>query len=85
MIRHMNTNFLNSVTNFIKKRTFELLGLVLISLSVALTISFVTYSPSDPSFVYGEENTIIKNFFGLYPISSTTSSGSSFKNLDGKQ
>jgi len=66
MIRHIDTNFLNSVTNFIRKRTFELLGLALISLSLALAISFVTYSPGDPSIVYGEENTIIKNFFGLY-------------------
>ena len=66
MIRHIDTNFLNSVTNFIRKRTFELLGLLLISLSAALLISFVTYTPSDPSFVYGEENTVIKNFFGIY-------------------
>ena len=62
----MNANFLNSVTNFLKKRTFELLGLLLIFAGIALSISFITYSPSDPSFVYGENNTIIKNFFGIY-------------------
>ncbi len=62
----MNTNFLNSLTNFLKKRTFEFLGLLLISLGIALTISFATYSPSDPSFVYGESSTNIKNFFGIY-------------------
>ncbi len=62
----MNTNFLNSLTNFLKKRTFEFVGLVLISLGIALTISFATYSPSDPSFIYGESNSNIKNFFGIY-------------------
>ncbi len=62
----MNTNFLNSLTNFLKKRTFEFVGLMLISLGIALTISFATYSPSDPSLVYGEPNSDIKNFFGLY-------------------
>ena len=62
----MNTNFLNSVTNFIKKRTFELLGLILISSSIGLTISFVTYAPEDPSFIYGDNSIEIKNFFGIY-------------------
>ena len=62
----MNTNFLNSLTNFLKKRTFEFVGLVLISLGIALTISFATYSPSDPSLIYGESNSNIKNFFGIY-------------------
>ena len=62
----MNTNFLNSVTNFIKKRTFELLGLILIFTSIGLTIAFTTYSPEDPSLVYGDRNFEIKNFFGIY-------------------
>jgi len=62
----MNTNFLNSLTNFMKKRTFELLGLLLIFTGIALSISFATYSPSDPTLVYGEETTSIKNFLGFY-------------------
>ena len=62
----MNTNFLNSLTNFLKKRTLELIGLFLIFLGIALTISFATYSPSDPSLIYGQTNPEIKNFFGLY-------------------
>ena len=62
----MNTNFLNSLTNFLKKRTFEFVGLILISLGIALTISFATYSPSDPSLIYGESSSNIKNFFGIY-------------------
>ena len=62
----MNTNFLNSVTNFIKKRTFEFIGLILISTSIALAIAFTTYSPEDPSFIYGDRDFEIKNFFGIY-------------------
>ena len=62
----MNTNFLNSVTNFLKKRTFELLGLILVLSSVALAIAFTTYSPEDPSFIYGDRSFEIQNFFGIY-------------------
>ncbi len=62
----MNTNFLDSLTNFLKKRTFELLGLILILTGIGLAISFATYAPEDPSFIYGESNIEIKNFFGLY-------------------
>ena len=59
----MNTNFLNSLTNFLKKRTFEFIGLILISTSIGLAIAFTTYSPEDPSFVYGDREFEIKNFF----------------------
>ena len=62
----MNTNFLNSVTNFLKKRTFEFIGLILISTSIGLAIAFTTYSPEDPSFLYGDRDFEIKNFFGIY-------------------
>ena len=62
----MNTNFLDSVTNFLKKRTFELLGLILVLSSVALAIAFTTYSPEDPSFIYGDRSFEIQNFFGIY-------------------
>jgi DNA segregation ATPase FtsK/SpoIIIE, S-DNA-T family len=62
----MNTNFLNSVTNFLKKRTFEFIGLILISTSIGLAIAFTTYSPEDPSLIYGDREFEIKNFFGIY-------------------
>ena len=62
----MNTNFLNSVTNFLKKRTFEFLGLILILSSLALAISYAAYAPEKPSFIYGENSLEIKNFLGIY-------------------
>ena len=62
----MNTNFLNSVTNFLKKRTFEFVGLIFISASICLAIALTTYSPEDPSFIYGDSSIEIKNFLGIY-------------------
>ena len=62
----MNTSIYISVTNFLKKRTFELVGLFLIFYSIALIVSFLTYSPNDPSFVYGKNDTTVQNFFGVY-------------------
>ena len=61
----MNTNFFNSLTNFLKKRTFEFIGLILILAAAALAISLATYTPDDPSIIYGESNIEIKNFFGI--------------------
>ena len=34
--------------------------------SILLTIAFSTYSPEDPSFIYGDKNFNIENFFGIY-------------------
>ena len=62
----MNTNFLNSVTNFVKKRTFELIGLLLIFTGIAMAISFITYTPNDPSIIYGDDKFIVQNLFGIY-------------------
>ena len=62
----MENNILSSLANFLKKRTLELIGLSLILIAITLFISFMTYSPNDPSLVYGENNTTIQNFFGIY-------------------
>ena len=62
----MNTNIYIKLTNFIRNRTLELIGIVLILGTIALLISFITYSPNDPSFLYGDQNYKIKNFFGIY-------------------
>ena len=62
----MNTDILNSVANFLKKRTIELLGLILISIGVLLSISFISYSPSDPTLVYGSNDIPVNNLLGFY-------------------
>ena len=62
----MNTNFLNSLTNFLRKRTFEFIGIAFISIGIILSISFATYNPSDPSLVYSENITAAENTIGIY-------------------
>jgi len=55
-----------NITIFLKDRTIELMGLVLISIALLLAISFFSYSPNDPTFIYGPENTTINNLLGIY-------------------
>ena len=62
----MNTNFYNNLANFLKKRTFELIGLMLVLTGILLSVSFITYSPNDPSFIFNEDGLKIQNFFGIY-------------------
>ena len=62
----MNTDILNIVTNFLKKRTIELVGIILVACSILLSVSFITYSPGDPTLIYGPEYTQINNLLGLY-------------------
>ena len=53
----MNTNLYSNITIFLKKRVIELTGILLMLLAILLLISFLSYSPDDPSLlVYGTEN-----------------------------
>ena len=54
------------ITDFLKKRTIELLGLVLIFSTLLLAISFFSYSPNDPTFIHGSQNVVINNLLGIY-------------------
>ena len=51
---------------FLKKRTIELMGISLISIALALSLSFFSYSPSDPTFIYGDKSAEINNLLGIY-------------------
>ena len=62
----MNSQILEKINNFIKNRLIELLGFVLMLISIFLLASIVSYSPSDPNFIYTPENTEIKNVGGFY-------------------
>jgi S-DNA-T family DNA segregation ATPase FtsK/SpoIIIE len=55
-----------SFTNFLKDRTIELLGVSLIFSALLLTVSFFSYSPSDPTIVIGSDNVDINNLLGIY-------------------
>ncbi len=56
-------NLLNKTIDFTIKRVAELIGLLLIFLSILLLISLISYSPEDPNFIF-PENTEIKNILG---------------------
>ena len=62
----MNSQILIKTNNFIKNRLIELLGVLLVFVSIFLLSSIVSYSPSDPNFIYTPENTEIKNIGGFY-------------------
>ena len=55
-----------NITDFLKKRTIELIGLFLIFSALLLSISFFSYSPSDPTFIHGSQNVAINNLLGIY-------------------
>ena len=62
----MNSRVLIKINSIIKNRIIELLGVSLVLVSIFLLVSIVSYSPSDPNFIYTPENTEIKNVGGFY-------------------
>ena len=54
------------ITEFLRRRTIELIGLTLILTSLLLAISFFSYSPGDPSFSYGGQEVSLNNLLGVY-------------------
>ena len=52
--------------NFLKNRTIELVGLILIFIALLLATSFFSYSPKDPTIIYGADNIKINNLLGIY-------------------
>ena len=64
----MNYQILLKINNFIKKRLIELLGLLLVTVSVFLFLSITTYSGGQENFIFKPENFDIdhKNIGGFY-------------------
>ncbi len=62
----MNSQILTKINSFVKKRLIELLGLILILVGLYLFLSIISYSPSDPNFIYKPENVKINNIAGFY-------------------
>ena len=54
----------NSVLIFIIKRLLEIIGFIIVIIGLLLLVALVTYSPSDPNFIF-PENTKIKNILGF--------------------
>ena len=57
-------NYINKISDFIIRRLAELVGIFLIVISILLFVSFISYSPEDPNFIF-PENQEIKNFLGF--------------------
>ena len=54
----------NSILNFTIKRLIEILGIIISLIGIFLLISLLTYSPSDPNFIFNKDLEI-QNFFGF--------------------
>ena len=55
----------NPVLIFITKRLIEISGIIILVLGILLFISLISYSPSDPNFIF-PENFEINNYLGFY-------------------
>ena len=53
-------------TNFLKNRTIELIGLSLVFAALLFAMSFFSYSPNDPTFLYGADIEDVNNLLGVY-------------------
>ena len=62
----MNLQIAAKIRAFIKNRLVELLGILLILTSSFMLVSIISYSPSDPNFIFSPESVKIKNFAGFY-------------------
>ena len=56
-------NFFGKIVDFTLKRLAELVGLLLVIISILLFLSLISYSPEDPNFIF-PENTKINNILG---------------------
>ena len=54
----------NSIFNFVINRLIEITGITLSLIGALLLIALISYSPSDPNFIF-QENTEIKNLLGF--------------------
>ena len=62
----MNLPVLSKINYFVKNRLIEFVGAFLVFVGIFLLASIISYSPSDPNFIYSPENTDIKNLGGFY-------------------
>jgi len=62
----MKSEVLIKINNFVKDRIIELSGILLILAGAFLSASILSYSPSDPNFIYNPDNVDVKNIGGFY-------------------
>ena len=52
------------IKNFTVKRLIEIIGTLILIISILILVALISYSPEDPNFIY-PENQKIKNFLGI--------------------
>jgi DNA segregation ATPase FtsK/SpoIIIE, S-DNA-T family len=57
--------FANNVLNFVINRAIEIVGVAILMAGIFLLSSLISFSPTDPNFIF-PDNTNIKNVFGFY-------------------
>jgi len=62
----MNSQVLTKINRFTKNRLIELGGGIIVLSGIFLFVSILSYSPSDPNFIYEPNNNEIKNLGGFY-------------------
>ena len=60
-------NIFEKSADFTIKRIIEIFGIILIIFSILLLISFASYSPEDPNFIFNSEKEI-ENMLGLEAV-----------------
>ncbi len=56
--------FISNIANFTINRIIELIGILLIIISITLFAALLTYSPQDPNFIFSNDNKI-NNILGF--------------------
>ena len=51
-------SLINKTLDFSIRRLFELIGVILVLISIFLFISLYSYSPEDPNFIFNENTEI---------------------------
>jgi len=62
----MNSQTLTKINGFVKNRLIELISSIILLIAVFLLLSILSYSPSDPNFIYNPESIKINNIGGFY-------------------
>ena len=60
---NIKKNF-EKIKNFTLKRLIEIIGTLILVISILILVALISYSPDDPNFIY-PENQKIKNFLGI--------------------
>ena len=59
------SNISKKILEFTLNRVIDIIGILVIIVSIFLLLSLISYSPDDPNFIF-PENTNINNLFGFY-------------------